>query len=724
IYRVLIKTEFHETGRSAVTLRSLAGSIIDMYPEVESVCRIYEPSKSVMGPEQHRSIEKGVFFVDASFFDIFPLSFNIGIADSPLKEKNSIVLTPALAIKYFGDTNPVGQTLIYGDDIPLTVTAVLQELPMNFHLQFNALVSFTTLLKPNSNPWQYQCMSYLKMQNGCSPSELEAKMAEDKVALNPNFIGGVLTYLEPLHAVHFSPVPVHSSFVLQQDKSLITLLLFIAAFILILASINHVNLSTARSMIRAREVGVRKMLGAGRTSLIGQFVGESAFFIAIAFGAAGFAAAVFHPAFQYLIGSTFPLTWILQPSMLLSLLGVYCLTVLFSCGYSSVVLSGFQPSKVLRSIKVPKSSGGKFIKWLIFLQFTITLIFMIGTGVVYQQMSFILNRPLGYNKSNLLIIDARHPDCKDNVQHIKNEWNQLPEIESVSFTSGGPLIGTMYSMKEIDDQKIRIHKIYVDEDFIKTLGLQLVEGRSFEPAHSTDKDGVILNEAYVRIMNRENFKDEQCIIAGKPTRILGVISDFHLSSLYSPIEPLVVKAASKMCKKFYIRIKPDAGETVIQDIRAIWEKHVPFSPLEFSYAEDSYKQKYIFENRLLNALTIFAGICIFICCLGLLGLTISILENRIKEIGIRRILGGSGFSVWQLVVEQFVGWIALSMVIAFPAAFLLMGQWLEQFAYRTDWNFFVFGGAGILVLMIAILTISLQVVYTIRQNPVRVLRHE
>ncbi|MDX5397745.1 MAG: FtsX-like permease family protein, partial [Hymenobacteraceae bacterium] len=539
--------------------------------------------------------------------------------------------------------------------------------------------------------------------------------------------------LQPLESIHFD-TDFGYDISPAGNKQYVYIFSFVAVFVLLIACINYMNLSTARSSKRAKEVGMRKVIGAYRSQIIRQFIGESVFMTLIAVVLALALVELSLPFFNELTGKSFNSKYLLQPEFLLALLAILVFVGLVAGSYPAFVLSAFKPVDVLKSDKSPRGSSAVLRKSLVVLQFTISLVMIIGTLVVLLQMNFLKNKDLGFEKEQVLVIDIPGGDTTlvNKLSTIKHEFLQHPNIEKVATSAhipgektGRVIFGVYQKNKEIP---VAFNTMWVDYDFMDLMGIELKEGRNFSKETPTDvTQAFIVNEAGAKLLEQNKALGTRMTLGvgpGYDGKVVGVAKDFHYKSLHSEVEPLVLLPTDKSQGYLLARVQAENLPQTISFIEEKWSKFDPKHPMEYFFLDEKFDEQYRAEEKMLAVFGYFAALTIFIACLGLFGLASFTAEQRTKEIGIRKVLGSSVSGIVLLLSKDFAVLVLVAIVLASPVAWYGMHKWLQDFAYRTDISIWIFVFAGLIALLIAMLTVSSQAAKAALRNPVNALRAE
>lgn len=750
IYRLVLDIQTPDRGdmHIARTPPPWAPSLADDYPEVENYVRIKTPLVSWLvsyPPREKIFHEKGFYFADESIFDFFSFRLLAGDPATALKEPNTLVLTESAARRYFGDEDPMGKSMRLDNAYDFLVTGVMQDVPRNSHITFDILASFSTLSAvPIYGDVRYatwrngfgpDLYTYLKLQEGYFPEELEKKMPE----FLDRYIGRVLERLN----LKFSPqlqalteIHLHSNLEAEikanSDIRYIYIFSAIALFVMLIACINFMNLSTARSASRAQEVGMRKVIGAQKKQLILQFFGESIFMAFLALVVALLLLLLLLPLFNSLAGKNLTLS-VGNPVIVLLILVITAVVGFLSGSYPALFLSSFQPVAVFRGSLKAGRANVRLRKFLVVFQFTLSIIFIIGTVLVYMQLHFVRNKELGFDKEQVVVLPLGDPRARQIYRTFKDRVLQSPDVLAVSGTSSVPggLIGFALMLPEgaSAGEEVTIESFMVDEDFISVMGIDVVAGRSFSREYATDTmEAFILNEAGAKYLGWENLALDKQVSLGnfKRGRVIGVVRDFHTKSLHQRIEPLLLHIAPDpdAFLQLVVRIAPGNYERTLKSLEEAWEQVYPLDPFIYSFLDDDFDSLYRTEKQRGRIFLVFSLLAVFIACLGLLGLASFTAEQKTKEIGIRKVLGASTFSIVVLLSWAFLKLVLLANIIAWPLAYFFMLQWLTNFAYRIKINPGIFALAGFLALLIALATVSFQAVKSALADPAASIRTE
>jgi len=698
-------------------------------PEVVDAARYTWGGKWLVRRGEKAFFETKLRAVDPSFFAMFSFPLTKGDAETAFDDIHSMVLTERMAEKYFGDEDPIGQVVTMNNEFEFTVTGIIEEPPKNSSLTFGILLPFPLLKEVGywSEHWGNNSITtFVQLREDASVQTVNEKMT----ALLRKYNEGSTTdfVLAPVTGLH-----LHSYF--GYGRSLgnvqyVYIFSAIALFVLLIACINFMNLSTARSAKRAKEIGLRKVVGALRGHMVGQFLGESILFAFIALLIAVPAVEFLLPLFNELAGKEIALDFIGNWTLFLGLIVVALATGLVAGSYPALFLSSFRPAAVLKgSLRIGGGSAA-FRKVLVVAQFALSIGLIIGTGVIYDQVTFMRNKRLGYDGEQLLYIEMRG-DMNQSYRALKSELTGHSAILGVTAARHRPSnIGSNSGGANWDGKDpelgVLISHTAIDYDFVETLGIELVEGRDFAEEFSTDAStGYLVNEEVVKLMGVESAVGENFTMWGREGTIVGVMKDFHFNSVRSRIEPLTVLIGDpEELRYILVRMHPENAVGAVEALEETWARVVPDYPLEYEFLDRDFERMYRAEERMGEILRYFSIVAVLIGCLGLFGLASFMAEQRTKEIGVRKVLGASVAGIVVLLTREFTKWVLLANLVAWPIAWLAINGWLENFAYRTDLSWSSFALAGGAALAIAWLTVSWQAVRAALANPVESLRYE
>lgn len=742
IYRVV--TDINVQGQQDKFARSpapLAVALQKDYPEVQKVARLLPISKQTVWVADKAFNEEDLFFTDSAFFDIFSYDFLMGNPRTALQNPKTAVISDKLAEKYFGSVNhALGQVLQISKNDHV-VTGVFKDTGHS-HIKANMFLAERTLKNSyvdsaNYNWFAMNWFTYILLPEPEQEKAFQPKLdrlyhqevapwsEEYKVSARLKF------FLQPIAAIHLTSDRTYDISP-AGDKSYVYIFSLVAVFILLIACINYMNLATARSTKRAREVGLRKVVGAHRSQLIWQFIGESVLITLLSIILAVASVEIMLPFFNELTDKNFTHAAFTDAGFIGTLALIVVFVGLIAGSYPAFFLSNFKPAEVLKSDKNLRSSNAFFRKGLVVVQFTISLILISGTLIVYRQMQFLKNSELGFRQEQLLVIEVPPGDSTlaNRLPVVKAELLRQPAIEKVSTSVQIPGERTSRVLVQTKEKDRIIEKtmaaMFVDHDFLDLMGIKLVKGRNFSKDLPTDLKGAyLINEAAARDLGWKNPLGKRLVMGEwDSSYVVGVVKDFHYTSLHSKIEPLVIALAPTAPAYLLVRIKPTHLSKTIHSIESIWKTFDPEHPMEYYFLDENFARQYRSEEKMLTVFGYFAGLTILIACLGLFGLTSFTAEQRTKEIGIRKVLGSSVADIVILLSKDFALLVLIAIILASPLAWYGMHYWLRGFAYRLPIQWWVFGLAGLIALLVAMLTVSFQAAKAAWLNPVKALRSE
>jgi putative ABC transport system permease protein len=726
------------------------------FPDIQKMTRLYEVGNVPLRYEDKIFNESNLYFADTNFFDIFDVTLLRGNPKTALTDPNSILLTPEVARRYFGDTDPINKVVRMSNQLNFKVTGVYEPFPAAAHFHPTILMSFTTLndstiygekqlmtnwgnnsfftyiLLPKDYPVQSMVAQF--------PAFLDRHMPSNRGTAGFKPHQGTKLFLQPLTGIHLHS-QLDSELEENGDAGRVAVFGAIALFILLIACINYMNLSTARSSLRAKEIGIRKVSGALRGEIIVQFLSESILLSYIALLLAVILTWVTLNGLNQITGLSLSIQTLLQPAILIPLLFTPLLVGILSGLYPALFLSSFQPSKVLKGLFKAGSGSISFRKVLVVTQFAISIVLLISTAIVFQQLHFMQNASLGFNKDQ--IVQIVYPNGLDkSYESFRTHLLQDPHIRYLTRSTrvpGGRLLDEQGASTESGDSlkpvTADIKYLCVDQDYLSTFSVPIVAGRDFSRAYATDTNNFVLNVAATKALGVRNPGEmigKNFSYGGTKGKVIGIMHDFNFESLHQSIVPLILcmpPASQPASNSFYnlsIKLNGDKDNITeaIHRIGKTWKAFVPDVPFDYSFLDEHFGQLYQSEQRQGQLFTVFSLIAIFIACLGLLGLSAFSISQRVKEIGIRKVLGAGAGTIVRLLSTEFLILIAIAAVIAWIVAAWVMHNWLQDFAYRISIQWWVFAVAGLLAAFIALATISFQALKAAWANPVDSLRSE
>jgi len=743
IYRVTsIPVEGKERKELAVAPPPWAPAMKKEFPEVKEYVRLLKDPNAVAGsPGEQHFYEKGIVYADSTLFNVFSIALERGDKTKPLDRPNTAVLTREAAQKYFGNTDPIGKTLevnSFGRNLNVEVTAIAEPMPATSHFKFQVLISLQSF-GDLSGMWAFHmCQSYLLLDDKTSAKKVEQKLVgfvDKYIANNAQADGKHDIFLQPLTGIH-----LHSNMVgeldVNGDITYVYVFAGVALFILLIACFNFINLSTIRSVVRAKEIGLRKVVGASKSQLLKQFLGEAVFFAIISLMAAVIIAFVVLPVFNQLSGRDISLNFKNNPSLIAVLALLVLFIGLIAGLYPAIVLASFRPVQVLKG-KILSNRKGIFRKALVTLQFVVSIALIASTIVVNQQLNFLQNKKIGFDKENVVVLTLPRNTDSATMETFRNSLNSDPAIRSVGASSSIP--GTYIPVNQINDgsadltKALSMQMLFTDHDFIRTMNMKVVAGRDFSRNFPTDQyAGFVLNEEAVKQLGWTSpaaaiGKTVQWVIPGtviKSGRVVGVVRDFNITPLKTAIQPLVMHILPSRYNYLYIRFDQSKNAHALGTIESAFRQSFAKQSFEYNFLDDTLASMYQSEKKLGLIFSYFSFLAIVIACLGVLGLSLYSIQQRIREIGIRKVIGASVSSITGLLLKEFIKPVLMASVIAVPVVWYGMHSWLQEFAYRIDIGWQVFLVAAVVAVMIALITVSFQAIKAAIANPVKSLRTE
>jgi putative ABC transport system permease protein len=738
IYRFYKKREVAGTsymGNSyfMTTPAILAPTLKETFPEVVNATRLIEAKNMLLTNEGKQLYEDGIC-ADSEFLNIFTLPLVRGSKADALAEPFRIVLAESLAQKIFGSDDALGKFLrISTQANDYKITGIMKDVPANSHLKFNFIISFITLKTQNRNldDWYSNSFfTYVQLQGGTDTREFEKKITVFLDRYAPKRQAHYTGYLQPLRRTHLYS---HFNFdpALTGDIKNIYLYSAIGFIILLIACINYMNLSTARSSQRAKEVGMRKVVGASRREIIRQFLGESMLTASLALVLGLLLVKLALPLFNSFLGQTIPFDLSESPFWILALFIVILFVGLFSGSYPALFLSAFRPVQILKRETGWAKKGAGLRNGLVTFQFSISIILIVCTIVVYSQLQFIRHKDPGYNREHVVVVPLKDIQMGEKLEVIKDLLNKNPNVQGVSASSHLPIaIGNRNTITVLnsDGEEVKTSMYYalVDYDFIDVFDIKLIAGRNFSRDFSTDPDdAVIINEtAAERLGWKDPLGKSYSNLKDWDQKVIGVVKDFHFQSYHLDIEPMALLMKGFWASYLYVKIKPTDIPGTIAHIREVYDEHKIHHAFDYYFLDDAFNRVYQAEQKFGTTFRIFSFLAVFISALGLFGLASFSSEQKTKEIGIRKVLGASVFSITFLLSRQFTRWVLIANLISWPVAYYAMNRWLQSYAYRTTIQVWIFALAACLALLIALATVSYQSIRAATANPVDSLRYE
>lgn len=750
IYRINAISSIGTTTRHYATVPpALAKGLAETIPEIESYTRLMDQDR-IRGDVDGVNVEiTECFFVDSDFFNIFTYEFIEGNPETAIKNPDSIVITEETALRIFGEESPIGKTFGLGRDRLVQVTGVLKNIPKNSHIQFNSILPFSFIRDEEGTPADFseanyfcEWYAYLLLREGMDIGALEDKMmavVDEKWGDIYRERGTTRQYpLQNIKELHLWSTSMHEPST-PGDISTVHLFSAIALFVLFIACFNFINLSTARSANRGREVGMRKLLGSQRSQIMRQFLSESVIMSIIGLILGILLVTMVLPVFNRLAGKEFDFGQLLNPTVLLGLLGIIIVTGIIAGSFPAFVLSAFDPVMVLKGKLSSASKNNMFRKILVGVQFSISIFMIICIVVIVRQLDYMKNMNLGFNKEQLVVIpffgNLQNEEGVSSHNTLKNKFSQNPSIVSASYSidiPGGDLGSDAFLPEGRDNnESIRAVRFWVGHNFVKTYGMEIVLGRDFSETYSTDADqAIIVNEKAVEMIGwGEDVIGKRLVNVSRDNRpgvIVGVVKDFHSEGMKMELRPVVLALDPRFFTFISVRIRPENVPDTLAYLETSLRETYPESEFSYNYyfIDDNFRSKYPEEEKIREIYIAFGCLAVFVACLGLFGLASFSVQQRTKEIGVRKVLGASVREIVMLLSKEFTKWILAANLIAWPLAYYMMNRWLENFAYRINvkWDIFIF--AGILTAVIAFFTISFHSMRAAKSNPVDALKYE
>ena len=740
IYRIVSNIKEPDNAFTwAVVQMPLADELNDNYPEIENAVRFVSMNRNQYRNGDHEFYESDFFLADSTVFDMFTYEFLAGDPSTALDQPFNVVLTETTARKYFANSiDALNQSLVNQQNENFKVTGVIKDVPLNSHFRFDALISRSSRPQLQGSWGNFGVTTYLQLPAGYDLTKIQVnleKVVKEKV--NPIFerIGVKVQYeLQRITDIHlYSKIQDEAE--AGGDISYIYIFSAVAAFMILIACINYMNLATARSANRAKEVGLRKVMGSRRGQLIAQFLTESVIVAMISLAISLVLIYAFLPAFNTLANKHLPFSYILQGPVFVSLFAIVIITGVLGGSYPAFYLSGFSPVNVLKGKLASKGGNSAFRKSLVVVQFGLSIFMLISTLIVFDQLQFLRNKDLGFDKENVVRLNLNR-NMRSNGEVLAERLRKLQAVKAVgkADASPGQGIGKLLCQVEDADGKMvdRGVDLYsADYDYLTTLGMNVVLGRNFSKDNPGDTArAVLVNESMVSRMAWKDPIGKKFLFGGGPNgpterNVVGVIKDYNQNSLYDVIEPLIILLQREQ-NYVFVRLAPGDIRNSMTMVEKEWKQVYPNNPFEYIFLDQDLDSQYKADEKRSQIFTAFSALTIVIACLGLLGLAAFTTEQRTNEIGVRKVIGASINSLVMLVSKEFFLLVVIGIVLAFPAAWYFTDHWLRNFAYRielqNEWKTFVL--SAILAMMITILTVGYHVIRAAMANPVNSLRDE
>lgn len=740
IYRIgaAIK-EPERADKVAVTQFPLGPTLKKEFPEVEhSVRFVRNGNKTLFKKGDEQFFEDKVFFADSNIFDVFTYKFIAGDAKKALTAPNSLVLTRSAAEKYFQATDNVVGKSLQGKKDTYNITGIIEDVPQNSHLRFNALISVSSLGKDFGNNWgSFGFYTYALLNKNTDPKTFENKL----IPMYGKYMASIfspynvkINYLvQPIADIHLRS-DLNNEPEELGNMSYIYTFSAVALFMILIACINYMNLTTARSARRAKEIGIRKVSGSLQRHLIAQFLTESTVITLVSLFLSFLLIAILLPVFNDLSGKSFTFGTVFHPITLISILTIVVIVGLMGGSYPAFYLAKFNPLVVLKGNLAKASSNAPLRQTLVVVQFTISMVMLISTWIVYDQLNFMKNKDLGYSKDQVLVINMPpiERDGSNEIKLMKSEFLKNPNVLSASSSWYTPNSnGQNFNLMEIEGKtgfvNLGVEVYGIDQHYLETLGIKLIKGRNFTQLDHTDSSRrMLVNEALIKKMGWSDALGKKIRFAGDTAHlaeIIGVFKDFHQKSLYNPIEPLILMYREGN-GSIQAKISPDDIPNTVAYLEKSYKKVFPQHSFQYNFLDQDFQSQFEADQKRGQIFTAFSSLTVLIACLGLLGLVAFTTEQRRKEISVRKVMGAETGHIVVLVAKNFVILVGVSCLLAFPIAWYFMNQWLEPFPYRTGISPITFLLSAVIVLFITLLTVGFHTIKAALMNPVKALKSE
>jgi putative ABC transport system permease protein len=751
IYRINNEVKFGQNTFDVAQTPALLGTeCVKQLPQVQQYTRLRLQGGFLAKKGEENIRENKVVYADSTLFEVFTLPMISGNPATALKNPRSVVITESMAKKYFNRTDVAGQPMTIDDDKIYTVTGVIKDIPSNSHFNFDFFLPMTEIGRSRSDDWLSQNFNtYILLKKGTAAKKTEQQITEmlnrfmapelksvlgislDEFTKQGNYS---VCSLMPLLSIHLH---AHKLGELGENSSVKYVYIFslVALFILLIACANFMNLFTARASNRAKEVGVRKVLGSQRSNLVYQFLTESLLITAFALLLAVGMVILLLPFFNQLAGKAIEMNVLVQPFTLAILLLFIPVTGLLGGIYPAFVISAFKPVSVLKGKLALGFKGGALRNALVVFQFSISIILITGTLVVFSQLNYMNKKDLGFDREQVLVI-RNTGRLQQQAALFKEQLSKLSGVSQATMTGYLPLnafrnSSGFFTSPSLDAKTALPMQLWtVDEDYIPSLGMEVIAGRNFSANMPTDSSAIVVNEAAARALGYDDILTKKLydlddITTKKVTeyRIVGVIKNFHINSLRDMMQPMALRLGVDY-GSIALRVNTSDVPTLMAQVRKTWKTFAPSAPFDYTFMDEDFNRMQLSEQKMGRIFFSFSALAIFIACLGLFALVAFAAENRVREIGIRKVLGASVFSIVQLLSFNFLKLILISAFIAFPVAWYMMSRWLQGFAYRIEMDWSMYATAGAITLFIALVTLSFQSVKAATANPVKSLKSE
>ena len=746
LYRISLKGEMGGNAFHTATTGGPVGAIMqEEIPEIASHTTVYKANRTtLMGMGEKKFYIDRVGYADSTFFGIFHYVLLRGNPETALQHPNSTVLSESLARKLFGEEDPLGKTIEFNGREKMVVRGVFQENGNNSHLHFEAICSISSF-RSNQRMWNHVnslytfiTYNYIRINGKIGPEQLAEKLNSVIYHHMGDAIEEYDMKLElvpdPVTAIHLHSHLIHE---LEENGNYARVYIFsaIAVLILVIACINFINLSTARSAKRAREVGIRKVFGANRPALIRQFIGESVLISLISLLVALMMVELFLPVFERLSGVEFGALHVGNWQVFLLLILLAVLVGVVSGIYPAFFISSYQPVKVLKGKLFEGRRRPVLRNLTVIIQFVISAFIIFSTITIYRQLYYMDQKDLGMDQKDLVVVTLRDRELIEKYKMIRDELELLPGVKGVSASSSLP--GNFeerqayYPEGTTRQGSQLLSYINADYNYLDLMGAKIIEGRSFNQNLQLDSAAIIVNQALVKKMGWDQplgrhifLPEENPSGADIKYTVVGVVKDFHFASLHKEIDPLIIGTDPQYFRNLSIRIDPKSTASTLSFLEKKWNEFSPDRPFEYRFLENSFKNLYRAEYKMSNLFIYFSILAVFIASLGLFGLALYTTERRTQEIGVRRVFGGTVTQISRLLLNEFTRWVALANLLAWPLAWYFLHRWLQNFAFQTSIAWWIFALTGLISLTVALITVSWQSIRTALKNPVEALRYE
>lgn len=718
-----------------ITMPRMGPAMKETIPEVVESVRLNGNGRSLIRYEDRSIYAEDVMYAEPSVFKVFNFPLQVGDTATVLQTPFTAVLSEETARRVFGDEDPIGKTINVDNDSDWEIVGIMDEIPENSHLQLEILLAMQpsaqdTNLAQYLDSWgSISMVTYVQLDDAASETAVESRLEplirENNVGENFNVT------LQPLHDAHLASSDIlfdnHNQ--RKGDLNYVYSLLAVAVFVILIAAFNFMNLSTARSINRAREVGMRKVIGARRSQLVAQYLGESVILCLLSLAVALILVEAFGGMLNMPIEGSIVLHIFSDPVFAGSILCGTLLLGLFAGSYPALVLSGFKPIAVLKGAFRTSNSGIWLRRVLVTVQFTASIIMIIGTLVVFQQLQYIRGKNIGFDREQILTVSLTDQDLRNNLEAFQNALSQNPSVLGTATSSTMP--GRGFGRTGIQPEGYAENDVWIvsimsfDENYLPSMKMAMADGRNYSQEFPGDQQqSILINEAAAEALGWEDPLTKTIQLGNNTRNVVGVVKNFHFTNMRHKIEPLIMMYQPGANGTFSIRLKPGNIVETMDFIKTTWAEINPNHPFSYTFLDEEFEQLYRSEENFAGLMFNFASLAIFIACLGLFGLAAFTMEQRTKEIGVRKVLGASIGNIILLLSKEFVQLVMIASVVAIPLAYFFMGGWLADFAYRIDLTIWVFILAAAAAMAIALLTVGYQALKASSKNPVEALRYE